>query len=52
MGDPYPDPTQSGAPVNPYHVEVPGQLFRKVWLVFMAVTFVVAAVVVGFQLLH
>ena len=51
MSDPYPDPTQTGSPVNPSPGDVPGPLFRRVWLVLMAVTLAVVAVVIGFQLL-
>jgi hypothetical protein len=49
MSEPLPDPNQFGAPYTPSNVEIPGPLFKRVWLALMAVVIVVAAVVIAFQ---
>jgi hypothetical protein len=49
MSDPYPDPTQTGAPANASDVDLAGPLFRRVWLAVMAATLAVVAVVIAFQ---
>ena len=50
MSEPFPDPTQMASPQPPSNINVSGPLFKRAWLLTMAVIVILLAVIVGFQI--
>jgi hypothetical protein len=49
MSEPYPDPSQTGAPNRSDDVEIPGRVFKWAWWCLITIALLVVTLVIGFQ---